>query len=337
MAVGQPTATTQVYSCTIVTSDPKTGIIQAVLPGAIRPVTVQGTPIAFRWPVAGEAWRIININSNFYLDAPLPIQDNSSTDVMSTTIIQLATTSEALAFNQPITDISVNALAQPISQSVFTITDPTGAYSQVWATSGAAEGDTEILVNSQYTTYGFPAGSIISGSGITTINDIDPGDAVINSPTGKIWVMGDSTGTNDFNFDVDSFVPPGEIPATSAQVTAAVAHGPLLRLQSIGYYTGWADYGGGFTPPAIWKTPDNMVHARGLVNCSAGGNTSGNYGPVMIPAAYRPGGLEIFSVLSSQGSIRGGFNDSSGVLEFSFTLNSSTWISLGGMQWLAGE
>jgi hypothetical protein len=200
MAVGQTSTTTQVYSCTIATSDPSTGIIQAVLPGANRSVIVQGTPIAFRWPVAGEVWRIININGTFYLDAPLPIQDNSSTNVMSTTIFQLGTTSEPLNLTEAVTNIPVEALAQAISQSVFTLADPTGVYTQSWATNGAAEGATSLPVASQITSYGFPAGSTITGSGITTINDVEPGDVVLNSPTGKIWVLGDPTGANDFSF-----------------------------------------------------------------------------------------------------------------------------------------
>lgn len=124
MAVGQTTQTTQVYSASIVTSDPVSGTVEAVLPGSLRQVTIQGTPVAFRWPVAGEVWRIININGSFYLDSPLPIQENSSTAAMS------------------------------------------------------ADNDE-----------------------MTTINSIAPGDAVINSPTGKVWVLGSKDGSTDFFID----------------------------------------------------------------------------------------------------------------------------------------
>lgn len=198
--VGQGQQTTHVYSASIVTSDPSSGIIEAVLPGSLRQVQVQGTPVAFRWPVAGEVWRIININGTFYLDSPLPIQDDSSTSAMSTQDVVLGTLSAGLSTNASYTALPVT-LTQDISLSTFTLVDPTAAYTQSWATSGASEGATSLPVASQTPSYEFPEGSVIMGSGITTINDIAPGDAVLNSPTGKIWVMGSQDGSTDFSFD----------------------------------------------------------------------------------------------------------------------------------------
>lgn len=173
MPVGQSPTTTQVYSASIVTSDPSSGKVEAVLPGALRPVKVLGTPVAFRWPIPGEVWRIININGTFFLDCPLPIQENSSTAAM-----------------------------QP------------------------------------------------SNTNVTTINDIAPGDAVINAPTGKVWVMGSQDGSTDWNFDgqvggdvsgpLDDLtvntVKGGKTPLTANQNLADVAS-KSAALSNLGLFT----------------------------------------------------------------------------------------------------
>lgn len=119
MPIGQPTPTASVYSAKIITSDPSTHTIEAMLPDYLASVNVVTTAVAFRWPVAGETWRIKNMNGVWYLDEPYPKLNPGTSDPTSTTAS-------------------------------------------------------------------------------TTINTIAPGDAVINSPTGVIHVLGSTDGSTDF-------------------------------------------------------------------------------------------------------------------------------------------
>lgn len=112
---------------------------------------VQSTPVAFRWPIAGETWYIRNINGTFYLDSPVPIQVNSSTDI---------TTAQ--------------------------------------------------------------------NTDVTTINDVAPGDVVLNSPTGKVWVLGDNTGANDWSFTEATFNAPRAPDGAAGGVLSGTYPNPTL-------------------------------------------------------------------------------------------------------------
>jgi hypothetical protein len=190
MPVGKPTSTTQVYSSRIVTSDPSTGIIEAVIPGNLRAVTVSGTTAAFRWPVAGEVWKIININGTFSLDSPLPIQRNSPTATMS-----------------------------PDSPEV------------------------------------------------PTINDVAAGDLVLNSPTGKIWVLGDASGANCYSFDNKTFLNAENNLSDVPNKSAAVQN---LGIQAGSYAAslpvGWSSYLINF--PTVFSNPP-VVTVTVLVGTAA--------------------------------------------------------------------
>lgn len=166
MPVGQPTSTTQTYSCTVVTSDPASGTIEIAIPGNLENVMVISTPVAFRWPIAGETWRVEKVNGQFYLREPYPLLNPGTTPSTSTT-----------------------------------------------ATN--------------------------------TINTIEPGDAVINTPTGKVWILGSSDGSTDLSFGSTSPFPLHPIaapatPSTGFFLYVDVADGKLKAKGSSGTVTALA-------------------------------------------------------------------------------------------------
>lgn len=122
MPVGQASIPVESYSCTVVTSDPASGTVEVALPGNLENVIVTTTPVAFRWPMEGEVWRVERINRQFYLREPYPLRNPGAIDATTTT-------------------------------------------------------------------------------STTTIETISPGDAVLNSPTGAIHVLGSKDGSTDFSFD----------------------------------------------------------------------------------------------------------------------------------------
>src|SRR5450631_1629916 len=85
MPVGQPTPTTHTYACTVITSDPVSGKIEIGIPGNLENVIVVSTPVAFRWPVAGETWRVEYVNGQFFLRDPYPLLNPGSVAATTTT------------------------------------------------------------------------------------------------------------------------------------------------------------------------------------------------------------------------------------------------------------
>ena len=64
------------YSCVITTVDPNattsTGapapIIEATMRSKVIQISLYNIPVAFRWPVVGETWMVIQYNGSWYLD-----------------------------------------------------------------------------------------------------------------------------------------------------------------------------------------------------------------------------------------------------------------------------
>ena len=187
--------TTQMYSCTIATSDPTTGKIEAVIPGNLENVTVISTPVAFRWPVAGEVWRIKRVNGIFYLDEPYPV-----------------------------------------------------------IAAGAQASTTTTAAN--------------------TINTIDAGDVVLNTPTGKVWVMGSDDGSTDFNFSASNF--------TNGPWVTLIPSSPWIQ---------------GTNPLQYMKDAIGFVHLRGNVSKTASGSA-----PIgTLPPNFRPGITDYYVTLTNGG------------------------------------
>jgi hypothetical protein len=76
----------------------------------------------------------------------------------------IATTTQLLSVGGPIVDITVVALPFGIAAGTITLTDPTGAHTQTWTTSGASAGATAISVTSQVPNFAYPVGSTITGT-----------------------------------------------------------------------------------------------------------------------------------------------------------------------------
>jgi hypothetical protein len=123
--VGQPSSTAvRTYSATIITSDPVSGKVEFVSPGNVGTVSVFTTPVAFRWPIAGEIWIVKNVNNVWRLEEPFPKLNPGATDATSTT----ATTTVAtiapgdVVLNSP-TGV-VHVLGSKDGSTYFTMTAP---------------------------------------------------------------------------------------------------------------------------------------------------------------------------------------------------------------------
>lgn len=90
---------------------------------------------------------------------------------------------------------------------------------------------------------------------------------------------------------------------------------------------GWADYNpGGFATAGFTKTPDGIVHLKGLIK-------SGTSTMFILPVGYRPAFIKLIAVTSNAAIGRLDIRPDGSVL---INVGSNTWFSLDGISFAAG-
>jgi hypothetical protein len=112
-------------------------------------------------------------------------------------------------------------------------------------------------------------GWFINANYYTTLNDLDPGDAAIVSPTGVIRIIGSTDGSTDFT-----------LKANTSWITATLANGWIVNHNAPQYMIDVAGF----------------VHIRGSMSGGATNSTA-----FVLPADYRPGISDFYICLGANG------------------------------------
>lgn len=236
MPVGQSPIQTETYSCTVVTSDPSSGKVEIALPGNLENVVVTTTPIAFRWPIVGEVWRVERINRQFYLREPYPLRNPGTIPATTTsapTTIQTIAPGDAV-INAPTGVIHV--LGSKDGSTDYAITGSTAGGSTWHETNGPPS--SSLGVNGDFDLDGITGNVYQKTGGAWTVV------ANIKGPTGATGATG-ATGSTGATGPVGPTGPTG--PAGSTGATGATgATGPTGATGTRGSL--WYSYTGTGTP-----------------------------------------------------------------------------------------